>query len=173
MYSGFCCPPARWRNSFLPGIFLRSCRPNSRRPPSLHPPRIVRHVRRTKPARARAKTPRSIISAPKGDAKQHPNSGVANEVLELRPYNPHKAQKAIEVGDFYFRRENFRAALSRYQELCSGSPVMPSPPLSQPKARETHTFSGGASQLRGVFEDSADGPQAKEARKALSNCLLP
>jgi tetratricopeptide (TPR) repeat protein len=38
------------------------------------------------------------------------------DVQEFRPYNPHKADKNVEVGDFYFKRGNYRAAESRYAE---------------------------------------------------------
>jgi tetratricopeptide (TPR) repeat protein len=34
----------------------------------------------------------------------------------MHPWDPHKAMKDIEVGDFYFKRKNYRAALDRYQE---------------------------------------------------------
>lgn len=63
------------------------------------------------------------ISAPKDDAKRHPESSSADddakapdEVQELHPWDPHKALKDIEIGDFYFRRKNYRAALDRYRE---------------------------------------------------------
>jgi tetratricopeptide (TPR) repeat protein len=65
------------------------------------------------------------LSPPKDDAKHHPGSAAAvaeaesdapNQVQEFHPWNPHKAAKDIEVGDFYFRRKNYRAAADRYQE---------------------------------------------------------
>ncbi len=65
------------------------------------------------------------LSPPKDDAKNHPNSAAAvadaeadtsSEVQEFHPWNPHKALKDIEVGDFYFKRKNYGAALDRYQE---------------------------------------------------------
>jgi tetratricopeptide (TPR) repeat protein len=63
------------------------------------------------------------ISPPKDDAKSHPNSSSADnganpsdEVQELHPWDPHKANKDIEVGDFYFKRKNYHAALERYRE---------------------------------------------------------
>jgi tetratricopeptide (TPR) repeat protein len=40
----------------------------------------------------------------------------SGDVQELHPYNPHKADKNVEVGDFYFKRGNYRAAESRYAE---------------------------------------------------------
>ena len=68
------------------------------------------------------------ISPPKNDAKNHPNSQAAVEdldipdnievsgVQEFHPWNPMKALKNIEVGDFYFKRKNYKAALERYKE---------------------------------------------------------
>ena len=44
------------------------------------------------------------------------NSGSASDVREMRPWDPHKADKAVEVGDFYFKRGNYAAAISRYRE---------------------------------------------------------
>ena len=38
------------------------------------------------------------------------------DVSEFHPWDPHKAAKDIEVGDFYFKRKNYRAAEDRYRE---------------------------------------------------------
>jgi len=71
------------------------------------------------------------ISPPKDDAKNHPNSKAAvadldipevsdspdtSGVQEFHPWNPMKALKDIEVGDYYLKRKNYRAALDRYKE---------------------------------------------------------
>jgi tetratricopeptide (TPR) repeat protein len=66
------------------------------------------------------------ISPPKDDEKNHPLSGAAvsdaetnaapADVQEFHPWDPHKAAKDVEVGDFYFKRKNYRAALARYQD---------------------------------------------------------
>lgn len=62
------------------------------------------------------------ISPPKNDDKDHPGSSAEadsdddSDVQELHPWDPHKAAKDVEVGDYYFKRKNYRAALSRYQE---------------------------------------------------------
>lgn len=63
------------------------------------------------------------LSPPSGDAAAHPNSpssfgavAPGADVNEVHPWNPHKAAKDIEVGDFYFKRKNYRAAQSRYRE---------------------------------------------------------
>ena len=72
------------------------------------------------------------LAAPQNDAKDHPDSTNAlheaedaaglyegdeiGGVQEFRAWNPHKAEKDVEVGDFYFKRKNYRAALDRYRE---------------------------------------------------------
>jgi tetratricopeptide (TPR) repeat protein len=72
------------------------------------------------------------LSPPPDDAKTHPESGPAlheaedaaglhegdeiGGVQEYKPWDPHKAEKDVEVGNFYFKRQNYRAALDRYRE---------------------------------------------------------
>jgi tetratricopeptide (TPR) repeat protein len=71
------------------------------------------------------------LSPPADDAKTHLDSGSAimdsessdnPEVQEMRPWDPHRAAKNSEVGDFYFKRKNYRAALARYQEALEFKP---------------------------------------------------
>lgn len=55
------------------------------------------------------------LSPPGGDNRRA-DKEAADHVHEMKPWNPHKAEKSIEVGDFYFKRKNYRAAESRYRE---------------------------------------------------------
>jgi tetratricopeptide (TPR) repeat protein len=65
------------------------------------------------------------LSPPADDAKAHPLSAEAvsdaegsdsGDVSEFHPWDPHKAAKDVEVGDFYFKRKNYIGAESRYRE---------------------------------------------------------
>jgi tetratricopeptide (TPR) repeat protein len=68
------------------------------------------------------------LSPPADDAKAHPQGAEAvsdaeaaeaahgGDVSEFHPWDPHKAAKDVEVGDFYFRRKNYIAAEDRYRE---------------------------------------------------------
>ena len=68
------------------------------------------------------------IGPPKDDAKNHPASKSAvadlevapepdtSDAQEFHPWNPMKAMKNIQVGDYYFKRKNYKAALDRYKE---------------------------------------------------------
>lgn len=79
-------------------------------------------------AESSSRDTRIDISPPKDDAKNHPDSKSAiadleaadnpdtSDVQEFHPWNPMKALKDVEVGDYYFKRKNYRAALDRYKE---------------------------------------------------------
>ncbi len=67
------------------------------------------------------------LSPPADDAKAHPQSSAAvadaeaealsgSGVSEFRTWDPHKAAKRVEGGDYYFKRKNYRAAEDRYRE---------------------------------------------------------
>jgi tetratricopeptide (TPR) repeat protein len=70
-----------------------------------------------------SKDTRVDLSAPKDDEKNHPMSAAAvsdaqeapSDVQELHPWDPHKAAKDVEVGDYYFKRKNYKAAIERYK----------------------------------------------------------
>jgi len=60
------------------------------------------------------------LSPPKGDAANHPESSTGleknDDVSETKKWDPHRAGKNVEVGDYYFNRKNYAAAASRYEE---------------------------------------------------------
>jgi len=49
------------------------------------------------------------------DLDEEDNSDTSG-IQEVKPWNPMKALKDVEIGDFYFKRKNYRAALDRYKE---------------------------------------------------------
>ena len=61
------------------------------------------------------------VSAPSGDQKKHADVD-DSEVSEFHPWDPHKAMKCIEVGDYYYKQGNYRAAISRYEEALEWKP---------------------------------------------------
>lgn len=96
--------------------------------PKLEPPRSdrvnINDMGNTE-GESSSKTTEIDLSPPADDAAAHPGSADAMDkaenppdtsVNEMHAWNPHKAAKDIEVGDFYFKRKNYRAAESRYRE---------------------------------------------------------
>jgi len=101
---------------------------SSARKPNLAPPRsdgVDAHSMPVEPGESSSKTDPVDLSPPADDAKTHPqssdvlmdegSSGGA-DVGEFHPWDPHKAAKDVEVGDYYFKRKNYRAAEDRYRE---------------------------------------------------------
>jgi tetratricopeptide (TPR) repeat protein len=54
---------------------------------------------------------------------QAPSTGEPAE--EVKPYYPPPAWKSVEIGDYYFRRKKYNAALSRYKEAATTDPHYP------------------------------------------------
>lgn len=100
--------------------------PSGERRPNLEPPRSDRvnvDSLGNEPGESSSKEDPVDLSPPENDAKAHPHSsevledeGSGSSESDLRPWDPHKAAKDVEVGDFYFKKKNYIAAESRYRE---------------------------------------------------------
>lgn len=90
------------------------------------------------------------------------------EVVEMKPYDPHKAEKDIEVGDFYYKRLNYKAAISRYQESLQLRPGSPSVTF---KLADTYEKDKNLEQAALYYSEYVrqypKGPQIAAARAAL------
>jgi tetratricopeptide (TPR) repeat protein len=62
------------------------------------------------------------VAPPSGDEKHTGAIEPDSEYNEFHPWDPHKAAKCIEVGDYYYKQGNFRGAISRYQEALEWKP---------------------------------------------------
>ena len=97
--------------------------PNPAPPPSDH---VDVSTLDNEPGESSSKDTEIDVSAPPDDARTHPKSAEAvteaespaggGEVSEFHPWDPHKAAKDVEVGDFYFKKKNYAGAESRYRE---------------------------------------------------------
>lgn len=119
------------------------------------------------------------LSPPKDDAKNHPTSQDAVEDLvpgnpdttgiqEFHPWNPLKASKDIRVGDFYFKRKNYKAALERYKEALY---YKDNDAVASFRVAECQEKLGDKDEARKYFEQYLkilpEGPLAKDARASL------
>jgi tetratricopeptide (TPR) repeat protein len=106
-------------------------------------------------------------SPPSNDAKDHPNSDVG-DIGEFHAWNPHKAQKDLEVGDYYFRRENYHAAASRYQEALIYKPKDADATFKLAQALEKlKQYDDARDNYAAFLKILPNGKMADEARKAL------
>jgi tetratricopeptide (TPR) repeat protein len=139
------------------------------------PPRSDRD-RNAEAGESSSRDTRVDLSPPKDDAKNHPNSGVVDtdpedepaDVQEMHPWNPYRAMKDDEVGDFYFKRKAYRAALARYQDaliwkekdaIANFRMAECYEKLDQPAEAIPH--------YQEYLKILPEGPLAKEAHKAL------
>src|SRR5258706_14727997 len=102
-------PPA---NSQVPDSPTPASKPAAPRNPNLAPPRSDRVNASDlgdEPGESSSKDSKIDLSPPEDDAKAHPQSSEVlmdmegapgnGDVSEVHPWNPHKAAKAIELGD--------------------------------------------------------------------------
>lgn len=134
------------------------------------------------PGESSSRSTKIDLSPPKDDAKDHPDSGSAvsdaadasaGDVQEMHPWDPHKAMKDMEVGEFYFKRKNYRAALDRYQEALL---YKPNDALSNFHIGECLEKLKRPDEARNHYEAYLkvlpEGPLSGEARKALGRLTV-
>lgn len=118
------------------------------------------------------------LSPPKDDAKDHPNSAQAVADLESEesprvpgsyPWNPLKANKDLEVGDFYYSMKNYPAALDRYREALEYKPgdAMANFKLGECLEKMNQPTEAVA-HYKEYLKILPHGPKSKDAEKALA-----
>ena len=118
------------------------------------------------------------LSPPRNDAKDHPNStasrgddaddNASGDVQEFHPFDPHRALKDIEVGDFYFKKKNYGAALDRYREALFYKPNDAIANFRMATALDKLArLDEAAEHYQEYLRIMPNGPQAEEAKKAL------
>lgn len=110
------------------------------------------------------------VSPPTNDAKSHPEADLGGgDVDEFTPYNPMKAMKDIEVGDFYCKRDNYDAAISRYREALEYKPHDAEATFKLAEAlSKTGDVAGARENYEAYLKILPNGPYAKKAREALA-----
>jgi Flp pilus assembly protein TadD len=119
------------------------------------------------------------LSPPADDAKAHPQSSAAladaeaaasgsGGITELHAWDPHKAAKNIEVGDFYFKRQNYRAAEDRYRDALRYKDNDAVATIRLAVCLEKLGISDDArAEYESYLRILPHGPQASEAKKAI------
>ncbi len=117
------------------------------------------------------------LSPPSNDAKDHPNStlprdeaddNASADVTEFHTFDPHRAAKDIEVGDFYFKKKNYGAALERYREALFYKPNDALANFRMAQALDKLArLDEAVEHYREYLKIMPNGPQAEEAKKAL------
>jgi tetratricopeptide (TPR) repeat protein len=156
--------------------------PTKKRVPSMAPPRSDRvQADDLGPGvgESSSKDTQTDLSPPADDAKAHPQSSAAvaaaeaealgsGGITEFHTWDPHKAAKDVEVGDFYFKRKNYRAAEERYREALR---YKDNDAMATIRLAECLEKLGILDDARAEYESYLrilpHGPQAAEAQKAI------
>ena len=169
-----------------PGSSSKASRPAAQNP-KLEPPRSdtvnVRDLG-SDSGDSSSKDTQIDLSAPADDAKAHPKSSEiledvegqpgSGDVNEMHPWDPHKAAKDVEVGDYYFKRKNYAGAESRYREALyyKDNDAIATYRLAiclEKMGRPDEAIAEFESYLRIL----PHGPQADDARKAIDRLKTP
>jgi tetratricopeptide (TPR) repeat protein len=150
--------------------------------PDLSPPRSDRVRADDLPSgtgQSSSKETQVDLAPPEDDAKVHPQSATAvaeakagitggDGVTEFHTWDPHKAAKSVEVGDFYFRRKNYRAAEDRYREALryKDNDAIATIRLAI-SLEKLGALDDAAAEYESYLRILPHGPQAEEARKAI------
>jgi tetratricopeptide (TPR) repeat protein len=123
------------------------------------------------------------LRPPPNDAKDHPNSSDmlrdesasgGGDTTEFHLWDPHKAAKDIEVGDYYFKRKNYIGAESRYREALVYKENDAVAIYKLAVCLEKMNRSDEAiSEYEGYLKILPYGPEAGEAKKAISRLKSP
>jgi len=142
------------------------------------------HSRAAEAGQSSSRDTKIDLSPPKDDAKNHPDSAAAvsdaeaesaadtedsgGDVQEMHPWDPHKAAKDVEVGDFYFKQKNYRAAASRYREALFYKPDDAIANFRLGECLEKMNRPGEAAlHYQAYLKILPDGPLSKDAHKQL------
>jgi tetratricopeptide (TPR) repeat protein len=154
----------------------------TKRAPSMAPPRSDRvQVDDLGPGvgESSSKDTQIDLSAPADDAKAHPQSSAAvadaeaaalgsGGITEVHAWDPHKAAKSVEVGDFYFKRKNYRAAEDRYREALRYKDNDAIATIRLAVCLEKlGVLDDARSEYESYLKILPHGPQAREAQKAI------
>ena len=105
------------------------------------------------------------VSPPSSDAKKSVGNG---EVDEFHPWDPHRAAKCVEVGDFYYRQGNYRAAISRYQEALEWKPRDAEATYKLGESEEkSGDLKGAMENYQAYLKILPGGPYAEKAHKGI------
>ncbi len=111
-----------------------------------------------------------IDVSPPSDDKSHPGADLGDsDVNEFTPWNPMKAMKDIEVGDFYVKKENYNAAISRYREALEYKPHDAEATFKLAEVlNKTGDRAGAIENYEAYLKTLPNGPYAKKAQESLA-----
>lgn len=126
------------------------------------------------------------LSPPEDDSTKHPKSanavaeaeagitGGGSGITEFHTWDPHKAAKSIEVGDFYFKRKNYKAAEERYREALQYKDNDAVATIRLAVCLEKlGVMDDAVSEYESYLKILPHGPEAEQAQRAIDRLKAP
>lgn len=108
---------------------------------------------------------------PSGSARPRPEAAPdanATDEKAFSAYDPHKAMKDVEVGNFYLKQKNYRAALERFNDALRSKPDDAEAIYGLAVTQEKLDLSDNARKNYSKYlEILPHGPRAKDCEEAL------
>lgn len=112
------------------------------------------------------------LSAPPGEQPISLEPEPEGDVVEMTPYDPHRAEKAVEVGEYYLKRKNFKAAESRFLEALEFKPHDPAATMLLGSVYERTQRPVEAYKLYAEYVAATPaGERAEDANQGLSRLM--
>lgn len=109
----------------------------------------------------------SLIDLNAKSAKDEPAPAREDESV-LKPWDPHKAAKDVEVGEYYLKLKNYRAALERFNHALTYKPDDAEATYGLAVTQEKLELLSLAEQsYRKYLQILPNGPKSKDAEEAL------
>lgn len=135
------------------------------------------------PGESSSKDTQIDLSPPPNDAKEHPQSPDilkdegspgGGDTTEFHLWDPHKAAKDIEVGDYYFKRKNYIGAESRYREalVYKENDAVATYKLAL-CLEKLNRLDEALTQYESYLKILPFGPEAGEAKRAIERLKTP
>jgi tetratricopeptide (TPR) repeat protein len=171
--SGTSTPPAKPKQQPSP-------QPPSSQPPSSQPPQQLQPGQQPQPGQQYQP---GEASAAQGESSSRDSqvdfsgasrpsvpapSGNEGDEKTFRPWDPHRAAKDIEVGEYYLKLKNYRAALERFNDALLYKPNDAEGTFDLAVTQERmDLFAKARQNYSRYLEILPEGPKAKESQEAL------
>jgi tetratricopeptide (TPR) repeat protein len=103
-----------------------------------------------------------------GPGRTPSSSGRSTSVHEMYPFDPHKAAKDVEVGQYYLKRKNYRAALDRFNEALLYKPNDADGTFYLAQTQEKlELYALAYGNYSNYVKEFKEGPHLKDAQEAM------
>ncbi len=119
-------------------------------------------------SQSRPSRPALIRDTATAEGRDEPNAS------KEKPYNPMEAQKSVKVGDFYFKKRNYGAAIQRYLEALQYQPNLVKAHEALGRAYEKKGEINKALEVYKQFlERNPNSPKAPDFRSRITELEKP